>query len=434
MRLDRVLFTGSVSPSHPLLDRMFGGSLRPMEAGDPASYDLVVVDGQQGGGHLAEGGTAHRALAAGVAVLVVAPNEDQCSDLTKIVGSGPVIPVQAVFVTPSRNEGEARRRYDVRALGFVTDRHILGGSWGMNDAIPDGARKRVRASAKAGDVALTEYIAHIERRVEQGFRPVALAEMPAGLKWSFSTWDYVMGFTYATGGDDPFTNGAGSLTFTMDFRTFLSQTETLTQTYVVMQGSYALNPGGLAEDGPEGRCVMNMWMSSGVKPEPAGFAIVDHIPTSGDNSWSGDFTVRIFYAMPTGGTGEYEYPVSVKQDISGWSVQESSDGTQLGSRWYVNTPVNGITFPEENRRGAYNGAGHIEPFPSACTTTVTLQDASAWRVDGEYTGRLWLACDFEAKGDSVYATGCALGLCFAWGVAWDYVSFFPRIGIDIAWV
>lgn len=153
---------------------------------------------------------------------------------------------------------------------------------------------------------------------------------------------------------------------------------------------------------------------------------VDHIPGNAAETWNESFSLNISYLTPFGSYAIYEFDVSVSQSIASWSVQNTSAGSMARSTWYVNTPVNGLTMPED-KTDAFNGSGHVEPFPAACTGTLTTKDASAWRIAGRYEGSLLFECDAYAHGWSCYGTACGLAFCYdpdADGTTWRFYPWF----------
>jgi hypothetical protein len=385
MRPDRVLFAGSVYWSHPVLDRMFAGSLEPEANPQLGDHHLVVVDARLGGDSLSEEGIVQRALQAGVAVLVIAPAAGQLSSLT-LLGVRPGMPAQAVFILPGRSEP---RQYHVRVLGYPVT--------------PD----------PTGPTVLADFATSVERGVEHGF-VAPRADFPDGLKWSYAVWDYVQPFTIATTGsksDENFTNGAGSLTMSCELWSFLSIYRGVTTTYVVMQDTQTMNPGSLASNDQEARAVVTLWLESGWAPQPTTFIHNDHIPQSGTDNWDESFEITIHYVDPFGAEQAYLYTARVVQSITSWSVTNASAGLMQGSTWYVNSPVDGMRFPED-RHQAFTGSGHVEPFPTASTQTLSVKEASAWKAGGEYSGALRFDLLQRVRSASIYGTNCGKLFCY----------------------
>lgn len=430
MRLDGVLLSGSSTFPHPVLDRLFGGHLEPREGvADLTEYVLVVVDGRLGGDDLAADGIAQRALEAGVAVLVIAPNEGQLAPLASVVGAVSHSPAQAVFIAPSRHEGE-ERRFEVRALGYPGTWEPLAvpkeGDGSQRPQQPPRPRSAGGGAGTHRESALGHFASHVESRVERGYRPVRLLAFPDGLKWFQTTWSSIHDIEYATEGDEDFTNGPGSFTLDLTIWGFLSRTPDSESTYVITEGTYTLYPGTLASNDEEARAVMNIKLKNGVRPTPAGFVAVDHIPANGTESWNESFSIDISYQDPFGAYQIYTFEANVSQSIGSWSVQNSSAGTLLGSTWFVSSPVNGLVFPD-NRSAAFTGSGHVEPFPSASTGTLLVKDASAWRIDGRYSGSLLFETDSYAYGWSIFGTACGALFCYnpeADGLFWRLYPWF----------
>jgi len=401
MRLDNVLFTGSTTTSHPLLDRLFGGLLQPPKEGKTGaldSYRLVVVDARMEGDDLAEGGLAQHALEAGIAVLVIAPNAGQMRALISAVGGGPVHPAQAVFIAATR-EGTGRR-FDVKVLGYpVLSRPK---EWKDQPArlVPQDHRDVI------GDFAV-----QVERGAESGGKAVGASSFPDGLKWFSTTWNKVTPITYATSGDENFTNTSASLTHNFTVWAFQNVTSSAVSTYVILQGTSSLYPGTLAQNNDEGRGVMNLWFQSGIAPNNVSVTAVNHIPTNGVNAWAEGFEIPISYKDPFGSYRIYTFTAQVDQAIDSWSVQDTSAAQWLGSKWFVNSPVNGLIFPED-RSGGFTGSGHVEPFPSACTGTLTVKEASAWQINSAFEGTLRIMVDNSIVGFSIYGQSCGLLFCY----------------------
>lgn len=401
MRLDGVLFTASAYISHPLLDRLFGGSLPAAgdHDGSLGDYRLVVVDARQPGDALAEGGIAQRALQAGVAVLVLAPNQGQMADVTRIVGSGPHSPAQAVFITSARRGNGLR--YDVKVLGYPA----LAG-W-------DGKDRQPPRLAVGQDHVLSDFAIQVESGAERGAKAMALEQFPDGLRWFMTTWGITMGLNYQTTGEETFKNSGASFTLSYTIWAFLSESPSATNTEVIAEGTLTLNPGTLASNDEEARAVMNMWLKSSLQPWQGSVSAsgTGHIPTSGIDSWSESFEIPISYRDPFGGYDIYTFTADVAQTIPSWSVQNVSNGKDEGSQWYVNSPIDGLTFPE-GRSGAFNGSGHVEPFPAACTGRLTVDEASAWSIGGAVNGTLRFKTLTYFNDVSIYGTNCGLAFCY----------------------
>jgi hypothetical protein len=410
MRLDGVVLIGSSSIPHPVLDRLFGGHLQPTkesDAGDVAGVKLVIVDARQAGNTLAPEGIAHRALEARIPLLVVAPSEGQLAPLAPAVGVLPRSAAQAVLFTPSSNEGE-RRRCEAKVLGYplVGERKKR-----PSDEKPDQPPRPRRSGGNGDDTVLADYIVHIERRVERGYRPKQV-DYPDGLKWVYTTWDHVQAFTYHTpSGSDPyFTNGQGSLTTFLEIRGFLDESTSGESTYLVTQGTYTVYPGSLASNDDEARGFFDLWFKNGIGPQ-GNWVPVNHIPGSGVDTWSDSFSITINYVDPLFGPKTYVYTASVAQTINAFSVQNSSAGYLQGSTWFLNSPLDGLAFPED-RSQAFTGSGHVEPFPASSTGTLTMYDASAWRMTGRFDGNLLFETDSWIDGAIIYAEACGALFCY----------------------
>jgi hypothetical protein len=420
MRPDRVFVSGSMSIPHPVSDRLLAGLVpaKPAsEAGDLKGYRLVVVDARLAGGDLAADGIAHRALEAGVAVLVLAPSQGQLQPLGALLGAVSHAPVQAVFIAPATN---AERRFEVRSLGYPG---VAGNAPGQEQ--PRRPRKEQRKS-----LALSRFVSHVESRLERGYEFKARVAFPDGLRWFSTLWSDEFDFVYATTGETDWSNGEGLFSFDYTIWAFLNQTPDAEMTYIVTEGTYTCYPGTLASNDEDARCVMTLKLQSGTRPTPEAMEAVDHIPTSGSESWTDSFDLDISYLTPFGSYAIYTFDVSVSQTISSWSVQNTSEGTMARSTWYVNSPVNGLTFPED-QNDAFNGSGHVEPFPSACTGTLTVKDASAWRTPGRYEGSLPFECDAYAHGWSLFGTACGLAFCYDPDADGTYWRFFPWFDVHV---
>lgn len=399
MRLDGVLFTGGTVISHPLLDRMFGGCLVPARepAGALGDYKLVIVDARQPGDDLSEGGVARRALEAGVALLVIAPNEGQMAAITRIAGCGPRTPEQAVLIASDRAGGRCR---EVRVLGYP----ILP-RWDGNGPQPP----RVTVDQ---DRVLGEFAIAVERAAERGAK-LEIPQFPDGLKWFMTRWLKTVSVTYGTSGEEKFGNSGSSISVDYTIWAFQNMMASGTTTDVIAQGTLDLNPGTLASNTDQARAVMSLWFKSHVEPWYGTKALTggDHIPTDGVDSWDDYFEIPIQYKDPFGNDQIYPFRADVVQAITGWSVQNTSNLSEQGSQWFVNTPISGITFPE-NRTAAFTLSGYVEPFPSACTNTLAVDEASAWTFDGVITGEVELIGDFSFRAASLYATNCGLLACY----------------------
>jgi hypothetical protein len=433
MRPDRVFVSGSSAIPHPVTDRLLAGLVptKPAgEAGNLKDYRLVVVDARLGGDDLAAGGIAQRALEAGVALLVLAPAERQLAALASVIGTGSGSAAQAVFVAPAKN---AERRFEVKVLGYpgvvVPDETPKKKNKKSEQPRRPKAKCRCHGSGRCEGMALPRFVSHVESRVERGFEAAPRVDLPDGLKYYFTTWSNDHDFTFATDGEYPFSNGQGMFSYDYTIWALLSQTADSEMTYVVTEGTYTVNPGTLDSNDDEARALLLLKVQSGIRPTPAGMDAVEHIPASGIDTWSDTLSLAISYLDPFGDYKIFTFETSVNHSVTSWSVVNSTSGTMQGSTWFVNTPVDGYTFPED-QNDAFNGSGHVEPFPATCAQTLALKDASAWRTPGKYAGSLLFECDSYAFGWSLYGTACGLAFCYdpdADGSRWRFYPWFDVI-------
>lgn len=425
MLRDRVVYTGSSSVNHPVLDRLFGGSLDPLPSGktpDHTGATVVVIDARLTSNDLGDGGIAATALTAGVPVLILSPGEGQLDGLAAIVGAVPQTPMQAVFITPNANRKEAGR-YEATILayppGFATnDAADNEKPRGKNDPAPAreaascGCGKSAKEHAADG---IGDFGVMVEGRLStHRFSPTALA-IPDGLKYFQTTWNPSISYFTSSNceGDDCFTNGQGSLTIRTTVWGFLNQTASANSQYLILEATYNLYPGTLAQNDDEGRGFLNTRLGSALTPNESGFAFHDHIPNNGINSWNENFTIDISYRDPlSGGYQIYRFETVVAQSIDSWSVQNATSGTTAGSTWFINSPVNGNNI-SDTWKGAIVDAGHIAAFPSASTGTLTAKESSAWQTSTIYSGNVSVSSDFAWDEDVFYATGCGLMICYS---------------------
>ena len=420
MLKDRVLFTGSSSVSHPVLDKLFGGPLDPSEekvrvAGD---HVLVVIDARLGASDLAEDGAARTALDKGIPVLVIAPNEGQLESLTPVIGAVPNTPAQAVLIAPNANRKEASR-YEVTWLGYAANlvdteqAKQVNDNKGKDQPKKDGCGCRERSAAESHDSAVTDFATKVESRTTKAYNPAPLA-FPDGLRYFQTTWNWTTYFTSSgcNDDDDCFTNGQGSLGVSYVVWGFLSQTASQNSQYLVIEGTYSLYPGSLDGNDDETRGFLNLNCQSNVGPTAGGFSLTNHIPTNGTDSWNDSFTLDISYKDPIGGGYQiYEYTATVNQSIGSWSVQNASAAPKAGSLWYVNSPMNGSNI-NDTWKDAFSGAGHVETFPSASTGTLSAKEASAWQTYSIQSGNVTVSVGLTWKETVFFGTSCGLLICY----------------------
>ncbi len=423
MLRDRVLFTGTSLVSHPVLDRLFGGKLEVSDNAklrDIGGHLLLVVDARLGTSDLGRDGVARKALLEGVPVLILSPNEGQLDELTDIIGAAPSSPSQAVFIAPNGNRSEPTR-FEASILGYPPEPgelRTLKRDTQREGEDPSHRRKggcgcAERKAATPGDTAMAKFITRIESRLTRPYSPAPL-EMPAGLEYIQTTWNPSTSFSTGDCDEDRcFDNGQGSIAFSFTVWGFLSQTASSNTQYLVIEATYNVNPGSLAGDDDETRGWVNTREKSSVTPTSGGFALVDHIPNNGTDSWSDSFTLKIGYKSGVDGSYQiYDFNANVTQSIDSWSVQNVSQQSRGGSQWYVNSPLNGSNV-DDSWTDAFTTWGHVEEFPSASTGTITLKEVSAWQTSQLQTGAFTVSATLTYELCVFWASSCGLLICYA---------------------
>jgi hypothetical protein len=447
MLTDHVIHSGASYVPHPVLDKLFGGSLPPngnASVKDVGSAVLVVVDARLGSADLEPGGVGRQALEAGVPLLIIAPNEGQLSSLSTLIGVTPETAAQAAFIVSSSNESEKGKRFRGTLLGYRPQEVEEGYVGGENPQVTEkkaAAQKGKHGGshpcgcggreARAVDTEVSNYTTLIESSLTRAWTPQPLA-LPDGLKYFQTTWTNVSYFT-STGTDDDhtFTNGQGSLSIAYTVWGFLSQSASSTSQYLIIEGSYNLNPGTLAGNDDETRGWLNVLLQSNVAPTSGNFNPTGHVPTNGVDSWNETLTLSISYANPLGGYQIYTYQGTVNQTIGSWSVQNSSSGTSEGSMWFVNTPLNGSNI-DNDASDAFTSGGHVETFPSASTGTVTANEINSWSTSTLQTGNVTVSVNMAWTEAVFYATSCGLLVCYRWNVMWLNWTFKPTFSVNFA--
>lgn len=420
MRSDRVVFTGSSYVSHPVLDRLFGGLLKPQEGADLKDARLVVVDARQGVAELEAEGIAQQALNGGVAVLVIAPGTGQLAPLAPLVGVAPNAPAQAVLITPGVAEEGGQRSFEIRRMlypGVASAKRetAKGPKAEAAPQPPKAARPRptCHANAAADDVQLGNFVGHVERRAGSGFRRrAAAAPIPPGLKYFLTTVYDDYSFTCSVEIDDEtYTNGRGLLTTSYDIWGFLSQSQAGNAQYLIIEATYTLNPGTFAENNEDKRGFGNTNLESALNPSPGVFNPVSHIPTGGENSWNEPMKIEIPYIDPLNGEQFYTFETTVNQTITSFSVKNVSSGAKQGSMWFMNSPCDGSDIME-TWEDAFTGDNHLDPLPSACMGVLTALEASAWRTTSVQSGNVRINLIFEWEESLWVGTNCGLIFCY----------------------
>jgi hypothetical protein len=441
MLRDRVVFSGSSSLAHPVLDRLFGGALAPVESGktaDPNGATVVVIDARLSSNDLGDGGIAATALTAGVPLLILSPAEGQLDGLAAIVGAVPHTPMQAVFIAPNANRKEAGR-YEATILAYppgvsVGDAADHETPRDENDPVSGGSCGCGRSVQEHAADGVGDFAVIVEGRVSSHrFSPASLA-IPDGLKYFQTTWNPAVLYFTTSGcyDDDCFTNGQGSFTVRTTVWGFLNQTATENSQYLIVEATYNLNPGTLAQNDDEGRGFLNTSLQSGLTPGASGFALHDHIPNNAANSWNESFTIDISYRDPlSGGYQIYQFETEIIQSIDSWSVQNATSGTTAGSMWYVNSPVNGTNILD-TWEDAIVDAGHVAAFPSASTGTLMAKESTAWQTKTIYNGNVSVTANYRWDEDIIYATACGLLICYETHLRGFYRTWAPVMTVSFA--
>ena len=430
MLTDGVLLIGASPISHPVTDRLFGGLLAPAaEVGPINAYLLVVVDARLSSSAFEEGGIAQKALRAGVALLILAPAEGQLAPLATVIGAAPDAPAQAVFVCRSENAGE-ENRFEATVLAYDPIR----GEGGFADNRDSDAAPQATAEGLVADqpscvcredktsyqeTVVGSFTTLIESRLSTGttYAPTALA-LPDGLKFFRSQYNFMSGFTSIGTGDDGvnYKNGPGSMAASLIVWGFLDQTATSNAQYLVIEASYNLNPGSLAQYDDEGRGFANTLLTSNTRPLPSQFAAIEHIPTNGVNSWDETLKLDINYKDPLSGTFQiYPFTANVNQTIVDWSVQNQSSGQRLGSQWFMNAPADGADLPN-TYTNAFTTWGGVKSLPSASTGTLAVREASAWITKTVMTGRVGISARVDQQSTIFYSFRCGPLICYRMAV------------------
>ena len=428
MRPDRVVFTGRSYVSHPVLDRLFAGLLQPAE-GEPdfKHAKLVVVDARQGVAELAEGAVAQQALNAGVALLVIAPGQGQLAPLAPLVGIAPGGPAQAVLITPSVAEAGRQRSFEVRRMNYRAGTREKPVKKNKGEARPPRPKS---AGQPDDDLLLGNFVGHVERRAESGFRPKALADpIPPGLKHflvhyfddsSFRSSAEEEGTTY--------TNGSGLLTTEYEIWGFLSQSASETSQYLIIEGTYTLNPGTAAVNNEDKRGFGNTSLESQLNPSGSIFTPLRHIPTEGVNTWNETMKIEIPYFDTLSGQQVYTFETSVSQTITSFSVKNTSAGDEQGSMWFMNSPCDGSDI-EATWEDAFTGDNHLDPLPTACMGVLTALEASAWRTTSLQSGNVRINLEFSWDESLWLGTNC--GLVFCYDKDWEAIRDFTLDSFDV---
>ncbi|HEX6095552.1 MAG TPA: hypothetical protein VF432_04435 [Thermoanaerobaculia bacterium] len=426
MLTDRVLLIGTSAVSHPVTDDLFGGLLAPgpAEIGPLDRYLLVVVDARLSSSGLEEDGIAQKALRAGVALLILGPAEGQLAPLAAVLGAVPDVPAQAVFVCRSSNAGE-EHRFEATALAYgpTPGRDGLAHADDSNQAAqakaehvePDEPAGGTRdgAAGSRQETAVGAFTTFLQSRLTSGYAP-APVNLPDGLKFFRVPWNFMSGFSSQGTGQDSvsYRNGPGRITASLVIWGFLNQTKTSNAQYLVVEASYDVDPGRLAQSDDEGRGFASTLLVGNTRPVPPQFAPVGHVPTNGVNSWDETLKIDISYQDPaTEGYQLYTFTSTVNQTITDWSVQNEGSGTVLGAEWFMNAPANGADL-QSTYKNAFTLWGGVKSLPSASTGTLNAREASAWITNTVLKGRIGISVQLETQQTIFYSFRCGLAICY----------------------
>ena len=447
MLTDGVLLIAESSIPHPVTDSLFGGRLAPTaeEIGPLNNYLLVIVDARQSSSAFGEGSLAQKALRAGVALLILSPAEGQLAPLATVIGAVPDAPAQAVFVCRNGNAGE-----DNRFEATVLACDPIRGERGFADNKDSEAAPQAKAEGLVADqpscvcredktsyqeTVVGSFTTLIQSRLSTGtsYAPTAVA-LPDGLKFFRSQYNFMSGFTSRATGDDgvDYKNGPGSLAGSLIVWGFLDQTATSNAQYLVVEASYNLNPGSLAQYDDEGRGFANTLLVSNIRPLPSEFAAIQHIPTNGVNSWDETLKLDINYKDPLSGSYQiYPFTANVNQTIVDWSVQNQSAGPRLGSQWFMNAPADGADLLN-TYTNAFTTWGGVKSLPSASTGTLAVREASAWITKTVMTGRVGISTPVDMQSTIFYSFRCGLLVCYRIAVLARVYRFGQSLSVDFS--